>query len=95
MRLEWLPQAIHDFNEIIDYISEDNPDAAIAQGDEIESQVAGLTANRFMGRSGRVKGTRELVVVRTPYIVAYRVRKNDILILRVLHGARCWPDRFL
>jgi hypothetical protein len=37
---------------------------------------------------GRVKGTRELVVVRTPYIVAYRIRKDEILILRILHGAR-------
>ncbi len=94
MNLEWLPQAIQDFNEIIDYIAKDNPAAAIEQGDEIESQVAGLTANRLMGRNGRVKGTRELVAVRTPYIIAYRLKKNDILILRVLHGARSWPDRF-
>ena len=94
MNLEWLPLAIEDFNEIIDSIAEDNPAAAIEQGDEIESQIAGLTVNRLMGRNGRVKGTRELVVVRTPYIVAYRIKKNDILILRVLHGARNWPDRF-
>ena len=93
MRLEWLPHAIRDFNEIIDFISDDNPAAAIEQGDEIERQVSGLTDNRLMGRPGRIKGTRELVVVRTPYIVAYRVKKDTILILRVLHGARCWPNR--
>lgn len=92
MRLEWLPMAIADFNEIVDYIAEDNPLAAIDQGDEIDSQVAGLLANRNMGRSGRIKGTRELIIVRTPYIVAYRIVKKDILILRVLHCARCWPD---
>ncbi len=94
MRLEWLPQALLDFNEIIDFIAVDNPVAAIEQGDEIESQVAGLLDNRHMGRQGRVKGTRELVVVRTPYIVAYRVKKKAIQILRVLHGARLWPERF-
>lgn len=93
MRLEWLPQALLDFNEIIDFIAVDNPLAAIKQGDEIESQVAGLLANRYMGRPGRVKGTRELVVIRTPYIVAYRVKKEAIQILRVLHGARLWPAR--
>jgi len=25
MRLEWLPQALKDFDEIVDYIAEDNP----------------------------------------------------------------------
>jgi hypothetical protein len=25
MRLEWLPQALNDFDEIVDYIAEDNP----------------------------------------------------------------------
>ena len=94
MRLEWLPQALLDFNEIIDFIAADNPVAAIGQGDEIENQVAGLRDNRLMGRQGRVKGTRELVVVRTPYIVAYRVKKEAIQILRVIHGARLWPERF-
>ena len=94
MRLEWLPLALHDFDEIIDYIAQDNPVAAIEQGDEIESQVAGLLDNHLLGRPGRVKGTRELVVARTPYIVAYRVKKGAIQILRVLHGARLWPEGF-
>lgn len=94
MRLEWLPQALNDFDEIIDYIAEDNPVAAIEQGDEIENQVAGLLGHRHQGRPGRVKGTRELVVVRTPYIVAYRTKKEAIQILRVFHGARLWPERF-
>jgi toxin ParE1/3/4 len=94
MKLEWLPRALLDFNEIIDYIAADNPVAAIEQGDEIETQVAGLLENRHRGRAGRVKGTRELVVVRTPYIVVYRIKKDAILVLSVLHGARLWPDGF-
>lgn len=94
MRLEWLPQALIDFNEIIDYIAEDNPLAAIEQGDEIETQVAGLLDNRHQGRSGRVKGTRELVIVRTSYIAAYRIKEEAIQILRLFHGARLWPEGF-
>jgi hypothetical protein len=39
MRFDWLPQALADFDEIIDYIAEENPDAAIQQGDEIDSQM--------------------------------------------------------
>lgn len=94
MRLEWLPAALHDFDEIIDYIAEDNPVAAIEQGDEIETQVEGLLDNHHQGRPGRFKGTRELVVVRTPYLVVYRIKKEAIQVLRVLHGSRLWPERF-
>ena len=32
MKLEWLPQALYDFDEIIDFIAEDNPVAAIEAG---------------------------------------------------------------
>jgi len=46
-----------------------------------------------MGRLGRVAGTRELVLSRTPYIVIYEFRGPDeeIYILRLLHGAQRWP----
>lgn len=43
------------------------------------------------GRPGRVEGRRELVVRRTPYIVAYRVGKDDVRVLRILHSAQLWP----
>jgi plasmid stabilization system protein ParE len=45
-----------------------------------------------MGRSGRVAGTRELVIAGTPYLVAYRVEAKAVVILAVIHGAQRWPD---
>jgi plasmid stabilization system protein ParE len=42
-------------------------------------------------RSGRLKGTRELVV--PPYIVVYRVLEQQIDIAAVIHGKRRWPRR--
>jgi toxin ParE1/3/4 len=78
--LEWLPAAQRDFDDLVDYIATDHPMAAIAQGDEIETQVSMLADHPRMGRPGRVKGTRELVVVRSPFIVAYRVKGNPHLI---------------
>ncbi len=38
-------------------------------------------------------GTRELVVTGTPYIVPYRVKGQEVEVLRVYHGARHWPGR--
>jgi addiction module RelE/StbE family toxin len=94
MKIEWLPSAIGDFDEIVDYIAADNPAAALEQGDEIEQQVTSLSANHRMGRPGKVKGTRELVIVRTPYLALYRLKNGTLQILRILHGARLWPKKF-
>jgi len=46
------------------------------------------------GRAGRVAGTRELVIVGTPFIVAYRVEKKEVRVVAVLHAAQKWPDEF-
>jgi toxin ParE1/3/4 len=43
---------------------------------------------------GRVDATRELVIPRTPYVVAYTIVDEQVMILSVMHGARRWPDHF-
>jgi len=46
------------------------------------------------GGVGRIDGTREAVVPRTPYIVVYRVSEETIDILGIWHAARQWPESF-
>ncbi len=87
----WLRRAIADRDAQLDYIAQDNPGAAIEQGDRIEHQVATLVEHPEMGRAGRKQGTRELVISRTPFIVVYRIRGERIELLRLLHGAQQWP----
>ena len=53
-----------------------------------------LPNNPQMGRPGRVPGTRELVIPKTPFVTPYRLQRNVIQILRVYHGARRWPESF-
>jgi toxin ParE1/3/4 len=89
--LIWLRKAINDRDAQLDYIAEENPLAAIEQGDRIASHVDKLLQHPEMGRAGRKKSTRELVVPRTPFIVVYRLKGDRIEILRVLHGAQQWP----
>ena len=43
-----------------------------------------------MGRTGRVAGTRELVVARTSFIAIYVVQADTVQIVRVLHAAERW-----
>ena len=88
--LEWREAARADLLAIVDYISDDNPDAALALMDEIQGKVAQLPAHPKRCRPGRVKGTRELVV-RPNYIVVYAETTSAVTVLRVLHAAQMWP----
>lgn len=93
MILKWLPTAINDRDALLDYIAIDSVDAAIEQGDQVDAQVENLLDHPKMGRPGRKRGTRELVINRTSFIAVYKVdeEKELIQILRLLHGAQQWP----
>lgn len=94
MRIRWLRLALEDLNQIAEYIAEENPAAASKVVAKLWPAVQTLADQPHMGRPGRVFGTRELVVANTPLIVPYRVVNTEIQILRVLHGARNWPQKF-
>lgn len=94
MKLEWSEAAQADRNAIYDFIDANNPRAAIAVDDRIEEAVERLVQFPMSGRIGRVDGTRELVIDRTPYIPAYRIADKTFRVLRLLHGAQEWPDDF-
>ena len=88
--LEWLELARADLLAIVDYISDDNPDAAQRLKDDIEAKAEQLPGFPKMGRPGRVEGTRELVAWAN-YIIVYQDDPFYVRILRVLHAARQWP----
>ncbi|TIQ41819.1 MAG: type II toxin-antitoxin system RelE/ParE family toxin [Mesorhizobium sp.] len=92
MRLVWSAFALSDRDGIFTHIEADNPAAAIAIDERIVAATRRLRDFPESGRSGRVSGTRELVITGTPYIAAYRATGETIRILRVLHGAQQWPD---
>ena len=92
MRLEWSRLAQADRDAIFDYIEADSPQSAINVDDHIRTQIEVLAQFPQSGRLGRVEGTRELMIDRTPYIAAYCIVDQTVRILRVLHGARRWPE---
>jgi addiction module RelE/StbE family toxin len=94
MNVVFSPQAREDLREIFIYIAEDSPAAARLVLTRIKERVKELKDNPHIGRPGRVPGTRELVITKTPYLAPYHVVDDAIQILRVYHGSRQWPDRF-
>jgi toxin ParE1/3/4 len=88
--LEWRETARADLLAIVDYISDDDPDAAQRLKDDIEAKAVKLTEHSKLYRVGRIAGTREMVV-RTNYVVIYTEDARAVTILRVLHAAQQWP----
>jgi toxin ParE1/3/4 len=95
VRIRWTLVAISDRDAIFDYVGSRDLRAAEGLDGRIEDRIEGLVDFPRSGRIGRLAGTRELVLTDTPYIAVYEVSDRDILILRILHGARIWPDRRL
>jgi addiction module RelE/StbE family toxin len=94
MRIVFSPQASADLRDIFLYIADDNPAAARAVLKRIRSRISDLQDSPYLGRPGRVPGTRELVIPGTPYLIPYQVSGGELQILRVYHGSRQWPERF-
>ena len=89
--LEWKAIAVADLMAIVDYISDENPDAAQALKEDIEAKTFRLRENPRLYRTGRVEGTREMIV-RSNYLVVYAEDAHTVTILRVLHAAQQWPQ---
>lgn len=90
--LEWSPTAKADLLAIVDYISDDNPDAAQRLKDDIEMKAGQLPAHPMLYRPGKMVGTREMVV-RANYIVVFTADALAVRVLRILHAAQQWPPQ--
>jgi toxin ParE1/3/4 len=89
MTLIWSPEAIADLAALRAYIEQDNPAAAQRIALHVIHNIETLLPeNPEMGRPGRVPGTRELVIPKTPFIVPHRLVGNVIHVLRIFHGAQ-------
>jgi plasmid stabilization system protein ParE len=56
-----------------------------------DDQIDRLRDMPQIGRAGRVFGTRELIMQDFPFLIVYRVRKEHIQILRLIHQSMKYP----
>ena len=94
MRIIWLDEAERDLDRIAEYILKDDPAAALRLIYTIREATRVLSEHPNVGRTGRVEGTRELVISGLPYILPYQIGGQEIRILAVMHTSRKWPDTF-
>ena len=91
MRPRWSRFALDDLEAIRAYIARERPDAAVDVAHRVRDAAETVGAFPAVGRAGRVPGTREHAVARTPYVLVYTAASGSTEILRVLHGAQDWP----
>ena len=93
--IEWTEQATQQLDQAHDYIALSNREEIAARTTmQIVTSVQQLATFPMSGRSGRVPGTRELVISNAPFIAAYAIDQDRIVILVVYHGAQQWPEVF-
>ena len=94
--VEWAQPASKDLENIIDYISQDNVDAAIVIFEKIKSKCN--TLNQFPDR-GRIVpelkaygilSYRELII--SPWRVIYRTSEQKVYVLAVIDSRRNMED---
>ena len=93
--VRWTHSARRDYRNIVEWLSDRNPAAAHRIADAIDNRLQILVTMPRMGRAGRLEGTRELVISRTPYIVVYQLEStpDQLVVLRLLHAAQRWPPK--
>jgi toxin ParE1/3/4 len=72
----------------IAWIDRDNPAAAQAAHNRVRVALRRLQNFPELGRSGRVDNTRELSVLRTRFIIVYRLKDDAVEVAALLHSAQ-------
>jgi len=92
LKLKWTKRALLQLIHAQDYIAKDNPAAAQAVAERIADAARLLPTQPWIGRSGRIEGTREWVVKQTPYLLVYAIESDLVQIVAVIHSKQRWPD---
>ena len=92
--VQFLQEALEDLEEIVLYLAQDNPQAALRMHGKIIEKANDLTVFPKRGRLVPDKkmaaaGYRMLGI--KPYIAFYRVVERNVFIYRILHGAMNFP----
>lgn len=92
MKIRWAASAVQDRSEILDFIAQENPLAAIRMDELFSTAASRLAAHPLLGCNGLIPGTRE-VIPHPNYRMVYEVREETIWILTLVHTARMWPPQ--
>ncbi len=91
MRVIWTPEALQDRVDVWEYITADNPHAAVRMDELFSDAAARLAEYPKLGRPGKIQGTRELIPHES-YRLVYEISGETVwvLALSTLRGSGRW-----
>lgn len=87
MRVVWSPSALREVARVFDYLVAFNPRAAAEVSNGLIAAGDSLMHFPHRGRPVANTGKRELITS-YPYIIRYRIVRDEVRILRVRHTSR-------
>lgn len=90
MKLVWRLEARADLFDIISYVAERIPAAAVDLQDRIHFCTERLIDHPYGYRSGRVPNTRE-ALAHPNYVLIYRIVDDHVEIVNLVHSRRQYP----
>lgn len=92
MKLQFAPAALRDLEWYTDYYQAVFPDGRHNAERQFAKAIELLLVNPGAGRPSETDGVRELPLLRTPFLIVYRVRRSTLEILRIFDGRRQVPE---
>lgn len=86
--------AEQDLEDIWFFVAQDSPDAADRLLDKIEDSIKLLAENPYLGPARPDIASELRYHPVGHYLLLYRILKNGIELVRVVHGARHWLSLF-
>ena len=94
MHLAFTPLAEQDLEAISDYIAADSPVRALSFVRELRAQCQRIALNPPGYRLRPELGNGIRSCAHSRYIIFFEATPKEVLIVRILHGARDLPDVF-
>lgn len=85
MRVRFLKRAVQDLIHIEAYTRKESPRGAARIGARIRKRADDLAQFPEQGTASGKAGVRQLYVAKTPYILIYRIKGDEVQIITILH----------
>ncbi len=90
LNVKWTQSALEDLESARESVVSEFPQYLDQAIETISNSLDQLTKFPESGREGRVRGTRELVLSPSPFIIVYRIKNKSIEVLAFLHQSKKW-----
>jgi len=94
MDIKWTKRSKEDLDGIFNFIYEDKPSAGLAVVERIQEKAELLGDFPYIGTAGIKTGTMETTVNKTSCFLIYKIFRNHISIIRVIHGSTRQEPRY-